>query len=143
PTGGSSPLPRNIVVQNRVGNGDSRFIFPLATAYTYSGNDVIDARGAFSGPNDGSASVGITAYGGAGNDTIYGSQAGDHLAGGSGDDLIYGERGVDHIYGDSGVNVNILTRALTIETVNASPKPTIDLAFIHFINNGTTIEPAP
>ena len=31
-------------------------------------------------------SVGITAYGGAGNDTIIGSQTGDFLAGGSGDD---------------------------------------------------------
>ena len=54
--------------------------------------------------------VGFTAYGGAGNDLIIGSQAGDHLAGGSGDDTILGQRGVDHIYGDSGVNVNILTR---------------------------------
>ena len=49
--------------------------------------------------------VGFTAYGGAGNDLIIGSQAGDHLAGGSGDDEIHGGRGVDHIYGDSGVNV--------------------------------------
>ena len=49
--------------------------------------------------------VGFTAYGGAGNDLIIGSQAGDHLAGGSGDDTILGLRGVDHIYGDSGVNV--------------------------------------
>ena len=32
--------------------------------------------------------VGINAYGGAGDDLIYGSQAGDHLAGGSGDDAI-------------------------------------------------------
>ena len=71
--------------------------------------------------------VGFTAYGGAGNDLIIGSQAGDHLAGGSGDDTILGQRGVDHIYGDSGVNVNILTRALTIPTVDpAAPTPTID-----------------
>jgi Ca2+-binding RTX toxin-like protein len=33
-------------------------------------------------------SVGFTAYGGAGNDLIIGSQTGDHLAGGSGDDEI-------------------------------------------------------
>ncbi len=52
-------------------------------------------------------SVGITAYGGAGNDLIIGGQAGDHLAGGSGDDIIEGQGGTDHIYGDSGVNVNI------------------------------------
>ena len=29
-----------------------------------------------------------------GDDLIYGSQAGDHLAGGSGDDEIHGNRGV-------------------------------------------------
>ena len=66
--------------------------------------------------------IGITAYGGAGNDTIIGSQAGDHLAGGSGDDTILGLRGVDHIYGDNGVNVNIFTRWLDIPWVNASPR---------------------
>ena len=41
-------------------------------------------------------SVGITAYGGAGDDLIIGSQTGDHLAGGSGDDTILGLRGNDH-----------------------------------------------
>ena len=46
--------------------------------------------------------VGVTAYGGPGDDVIYGSQAGDFLAGGSGDDLIVGGRGIDQIYGDSG-----------------------------------------
>lgn len=70
--------------------------------------------------------MGSTAYGGAGNDLIIGSQAGDHLAGGSGDDTILGQGGSDHIYGDSGVNVNILTRALHIPTVDASPAPTVD-----------------
>ena len=85
--------------------------------------------------------MGITAYGGAGDDLIIGSQAGDHLAGGSGNDEIRGLRGADHIYGDSGVNVNILTRALTIDTTNHSPGPEITKA--GFINNGTTIEPVP
>ena len=71
--------------------------------------------------------VGFTAYGGAGNDLIIGSQAGDHLAGGSGDDTILGLRGVDHIYGDSGFNVDVLTRALTRRPPsNASPRPTLD-----------------
>src|SRR4029077_2971883 len=122
-----SATARNIVVQNRVGNGDSRFIFPLATAFTYSGNDVIDARGAFSGPTDSSASIGITAYGGPGDDTIYGSQAGDQLAGGSGNDRIYGERGVDLIYGDDGFNVNVITRDLSVVTSNTSSKADADL----------------
>ena len=65
-------------------------------------------------------SVGITAYGGEGDDTIIGSQTGDHLAGGSGDDLIVGQRGIDHIYGDSGVTVDVLTRTLYVPTVNTS-----------------------
>ena len=38
---------------------------------------------------------GIIAYGGAGNDTIIGSQASDFLAGGSGNDTIMGGRGGD------------------------------------------------
>jgi hypothetical protein len=38
------------------------------------------------------------------------------------------------------VNVNILTRGLTIDTVNSSPGPTITKA--GYENNGTTIEPA-
>src|SRR5262249_14039032 len=88
-------------------------------------------------------SVGFTAYGGAGNDLIIGSQAGDHLAGGSGDDEIRGLRGVDHIYGDSGVNVDILTRALTISTTDASPLPPLTPSLLSSINNGTTIEPYP
>jgi Ca2+-binding RTX toxin-like protein len=122
-------------------NEDDEWVFPLADPFRHHGNDIIDARALFAGAD--LPSVGFTAYGGAGNDTIYGSQTGDHLAGGSGDDLIYGQRGVDHIYGDSGFNVDILTRALSTATVNESPRPTIDLARIRFINNGTTIEPAP
>ncbi|HSC16539.1 MAG TPA: hypothetical protein VLI71_15540 [Gammaproteobacteria bacterium] len=93
------------------------------------GNDVIDAR---LSPNA------ITIYGGRGNDTIWGSQTGDQLAGGSGDDTIYGEGGHDHIYGDSGFNLDfevtkdeitdaaIVTRLLTVPTVNASPVLTAD-----------------
>src|SRR5207245_406718 len=120
--------PRNIVVQNRVGNGAPFFVFPLATAYTYAGNDVIDARRAFSSVANGSLpTIGITVYGGPGDDTIYGPQAGDHLAGGSGNDRIYGERGVDLIYGDDGFNVNVITRDLTIAASNTSSKPDADL----------------
>src|SRR5262249_22412259 len=129
-------------------NEDDEWVFPLADPYDYAGNDVIDASGLFSWITcDATCSnlptVGFTAYGGAGNDLTIGSQAGDHLAGGSGDDTILGERGADHIYGDSGVNVNVLTRALSIDTSNRSPSPTIDLNFIRFINNGSTIEPTP
>jgi Calx-beta domain/RTX calcium-binding nonapeptide repeat (4 copies) len=127
-------------------NEDDEWIFPLANPYAYAGHDVIDGGALFAGVTCTMAScnlpsVGFTVYGGEGNDLIIGSQTGDHLAGGSGDDEIQGARGVDHIYGDSGVNVNILTRGLTIDTVNASSKPTITKA--GFINNGTTIEPYP
>ena len=109
-------------------NEDNEWVFPLANPYSFAGNDIIDASLLFSGLGAAAnlITVGITAYGGAGNDLIIGSQAGDHLAGGSGNDTILGQRGVDHIYGDSGVNVNILTRALDIATVDRNPAPTID-----------------
>jgi len=108
-------------------NEDNEWVFPLANAYSFAGNDIIDASQLFAGVLDADMpSIGFTAYGGAGNDLIIGSQAGDHLAGGSGDDTILGQRGVDHIYGDSGVNVNIFTRALDIVTIDVNPAPTID-----------------
>mgnify|MGYP006191139267 CR=1 FL=1 len=95
----------------------------LGDSITQAGDYVTDLECWFAAQG---ITVGITAYGGAGNDLIKGSQAGDHLAGGSGDDTIQGQRGTDHIYGDSGVNVNILTRALQIATVDGSPGPSVD-----------------
>ncbi|HWQ28293.1 MAG TPA: Calx-beta domain-containing protein [Dehalococcoidia bacterium] len=128
-------------------NEDDEWVFPLANPFAYHGNDVIDASGLFAWI-DCSASctlptVGVTAYGGPGDDLIFGSQTGDHLAGGSGDDEIVGNRGVDHIYGDSGFNVNVLTRGLFVTHVDASPLPTIDLEIIRFTMEGETIAPYP
>ena len=92
-------------------NEDDEWVFPVANPFRYAGNDVIDARALFAGtPAASLPTVGLTVYGGAGDDTIIGSQAGDHLAGGSGNDTISGGRGVDHIYGDTGINVDVLTR---------------------------------
>ena len=109
---------------------DDTWVFPLADPYDRNGHDVIDATALFAsadGTNPANLpAVGFTAYGGGGDDTIYGSQTGDHLAGGSGDDVIEGNRGVDHVYGDSGVNVDLLTRALTIPTVNMFVSPLAD-----------------
>ncbi|HEX5591393.1 MAG TPA: Calx-beta domain-containing protein [Candidatus Limnocylindrales bacterium] len=127
-------------------NEDDEWMLPLANPYVYAGNDVIDARRLFADVacdlvTCALPSVGFTAYGGAGNDVIFGSQTGDHLAGGSGDDEIHGLRGADHIYGDSGVNVTFQTRGLTISTENSSPLPTVSYA--GYTNNGTTIEPSP
>ena len=108
----------NIVQRNRLGQSSDFFIFPLANPFQYSGNDVIDASALYAAIPDGQLpTVGLTAYGGAGNDTIIGSQAGDHLAGGSGDDTILGQRGVDLIYGDAGFNVDLITRELTVTHV--------------------------
>lgn len=113
-------------------NEDDEWVFPLANPFQHAGNDVIDGRALFATFSPCNATtcdlptIGFTAYGGAGNDVIYGSQAGDHLAGGSGDDTIIGQRGVDHVYGDSGFNVNILDRALTVANTNASPRPTLN-----------------
>ena len=85
------------------------------------GDDTIDARNAGSG---------LVIYGGAGDDTLYGSQGGDHIAGGAGNDTIYGEGGVDHIYGDAGFNVDISrrldpsTQVLTVvQTAGAGDHP--------------------
>src|SRR5207245_11156825 len=103
----------NFRVADRTGNGAPFFVFPLATAYANAGNDVIDAHLAFSlSPAGALPTVGITAYGGAGDDTIIGTQTGDHLAGGSGNDRICGQRGTDLIYGASGFNVNVNAREL-------------------------------
>jgi Ca2+-binding RTX toxin-like protein len=122
-------------------NEDDEWVFPLANPFTYAGNDVIDAGALFADLDAADLpTVGLTIYGGAGNDRIIGSQAGDHLAGGSGDDLIYGQRGVDHIYGDSGVNVNLFTRTLTIDTADHSPEPTVDDGAA---SNGAVIQPSP
>ncbi|MDQ0612685.1 hypothetical protein QF046_000326 [Microbacterium sp. W4I4] len=121
-------------------NEDDEWIFGLANPYDFSGDDIIDASGLFAELAPANLpSVGITAYGGLGDDLIIGSQAGDHLAGGSGDDELRGQRGVDHIYGDSGVNVDVLTRALEIATINRSPRPGVTGA--GFIPNGTTLTP--
>ena len=114
-------------------NEDDEWVFPLANPYDFAGNDVIDASNLFAGVPCASPpgtcdlpTVGLTAYGGAGDDLIIGSQTGDHLAGGSGDDVIFGLRGVDHIYGDSGITVDVLTRALLVATTNSSPSPSLD-----------------
>ena len=69
----------------------------FANSFVNNGGDTIDASG---------STQHMLIYGGPGNDTLKGSQAGDHLAGGAGDDSINGESGDDHIYGDSSFNVN-------------------------------------
>ncbi|MGB7962858.1 MAG: calcium-binding protein, partial [Propionicimonas sp.] len=110
-----------------IGNGDSRFIFPVANPYVYAGHDVIDASALFADLVGAALpSVGFVAYGGAGDDTIIGSAAPDYLVGGSGDDRISGGRGSDQLYGDNGVNVDVITRELSIPWVNASVRPNRD-----------------
>ena len=120
---------RDIRVLNRVGNSAPFFVFPLANPYLYNGNDVIDAHlldwtdnpNAAPGTQGALRPIGLTVYGGSGNDTIIGSQTGDQLAGGSGDDTIMGQRGQDHIYGDSGFNVNLITRELVVAVLGNGP----------------------
>ncbi|MGB4272827.1 MAG: calcium-binding protein, partial [Propionicimonas sp.] len=106
---------------------DETWVFPVADPYDYAGNDVIDAAHLFAAvPVADLPTVGLTIYGGAGNDTIIGSQAGDHLAGGSGEDTILGQGGLDHIFGDNGINVDVLTRALSVPSWNTSSFPMAD-----------------
>ena len=104
---------------DQVGTADDLFRFPRANPFDNAGNDIIDARLLFAGLTDAQMpSVGVTIYGGGGNDTIWGSQAADHIAGGSGDDVIHGQRGADLIYGDSGFNVDLITRTLFVPTID-------------------------
>ena len=109
--------PHTVAQRNRLGQNTDFFVFPLASAYQYAGNDVIDAHNLYATiPAGQLPAVGLTAYGGRGDDLILGSQAGDHLAGGSGQDTILGQRGDDLIYGDSGFNVDLITRVLSVAT---------------------------
>ena len=82
--------------------------------------DVIDASAVDPGAG---AAVGLTIYGGIGDDTIRGSQGADHIAGGGGDDQIFGLGGDDHIYGDNGFKVILETRDLQItDQIDADPQ---------------------
>src|SRR5260221_5482138 len=95
---------------------------PRANPFDRSGDDVIDASAITPATGVyGADALGVVVYGGAGNDTIFGSQLGDVLAGGSGNDTIQGKAGDDRIYGDSGVNVHIISRVLSVAPTHAPP----------------------
>jgi Ca2+-binding RTX toxin-like protein len=117
-----TPRADNIVPGNKlfdqVGTADDQFRFPRANPFRFAGNDIIDASALFAGADVNTTVLGVAVYGGAGNDVITGSQAGDHLAGGSGDDSIRGQDGLDLIYGDSGFNVDPITRTLRVPTLD-------------------------
>ena len=99
-----------------------------ATPFANPGADILDAR---QSPRS------MVIDGGPGNDSIWASQAGDHIAGGIGDDQIHGGVGNDQIYGDSAFNVSthsycgfatvVLQRILTVvTTADAAGGDTID-----------------
>ncbi|MBT6144559.1 MAG: hypothetical protein HOH74_03955, partial [Gemmatimonadetes bacterium] len=100
------------------------------TGFSNDGDDVIDAR-QLADQND--VYVGVVAYGGFGNDTIWGSQGDDHLAGGTsregGRDSIHGQAGNDHIYGDSHFNVNLRLFAEDVQEVFASADSRVSQMF--------------
>ncbi len=89
----------------------------FAHSFTNPGNDIINAS---------ASQKSVSIYGGAGNDSITGSQAGDQIAGGSGDDNINSQGGADHIYGDSGFNLDTATRELTVPNIDSSVNPSRD-----------------
>jgi len=121
------------------GSGALQRFFPRANPFRYSGNDLIEASALFTNYTGSATDVGVVIYGGAGNDTIKGSQITDYLAGGSGNDLIYGNGGNDQIYGDSGINVDTISRVLSFPTVNTSTAPNSDglVASSDTIDGGT------
>ena len=104
---------------DQVGSADDLFRWPRANPFHQAGNDVIDASALFNSADANSSTLGIVVYGGAGNDTLRGTGAGDHLAGGSGDDHIVAHGGLDMVYGDSGFNVDPITRTLVVVTADA------------------------
>ncbi|MCG8559790.1 MAG: calcium-binding protein [Hyphomicrobiales bacterium] len=106
------------------GLGGTAFDYPLANPFDHHGDDVIDASGLFAG--GGAPVVGLTIYGGRGQDVITGSGAGDHIAGGSGNDTINGGAGPDHIYGDAGFNVDPVSRSLIVVNENTSAEAVAD-----------------
>jgi hypothetical protein len=99
-------------------NGEFRLVGSIHGSYFNNpGDDTIDATLM---PRQDDGFVGIIIYGGAGNDTITGSQDNDHLAGGLGEDTVTGgvdaviapnpdlvRDGSDHIYGDSQFNIDL------------------------------------
>ena len=71
------------------------------TAILFSGgdgNDTLDAS---------AAAIGITASGGAGNDSLTGGTAADTLNGDAGNDTLEGRTGADAIFGEDGDDLNI------------------------------------
>ena len=63
---GSKPFP------NQVGVGTPQFVFPVADPYRHAGNNIIDAHALFANVPEGQVpSIGLTIYGGAGDDTIW------------------------------------------------------------------------
>ena len=107
--------------------GGGRFLFPVGVPFSNPGDDFIDAEALFDDAAPGALpTLGIIAYGGAGNDFILGTQAADMLLGGSGDDVILGERGPDRIWGDSGLIVGVIELSRTVVTANTSVNPSAD-----------------
>ena len=127
-------------------NEDDEWVFPLANPYDYAGNDVIDAQR----PVRATVAPRPTLP----TRRLHGlrrrRQRPDHRQPGRrpprgrlGRRQILGLRGVDHIYGDSGVNVDILTRGARRSTTDERSARGRRSRRAGFLNNGTTIEPAP
>jgi Ca2+-binding RTX toxin-like protein len=89
----------------------------VANGFSNSGNDTIEASALVES---------VVAYGGAGNDSLVGSQAADQLAGGSGNDTLSGQDGDDHLYGDSGFNLDNATRDLMVVTQPTTTAASVD-----------------
>jgi len=71
------------------------------------GNNFIDLRGVAPGnfPNIVDDKGNVVIFGGAGDDTMYGSQFGDDMDGGEGNDVLSGGAGDDWLYGGEGDDV--------------------------------------
>lgn len=86
-------------------NTDSRVDITVAGAESYvfslgEGNDVFGGQGGFG--TGLASSTGVVVYGGAGVDTLTGTDDDDEIYGGDGNDVIAGDAGDDELYGGEG-----------------------------------------
>ena len=107
---------------NEIGNGDAALHLPASPTRTASPATTSSTRTAlFAGVAAGALpTVGFTAYGGAGDDTDHRQRTPATTSPAARATTRSAARGSDQIYGDNGVNVDVITRELTIPWVNAS-----------------------
>ena len=95
--GGDDQINASVVAGSHILLGDSTEFSPWYATLS-SGDDTIDATG---------STIGVIAYGGAGDDVLLGGAGRDLLLGGSGNDTLEGNGGADILLGDNGLQAAV------------------------------------